>query len=50
MLVMVEKVLRNGTCYVVNQSTIINNKYMKGYDKMKESSYLKHWVVNNLYV
>ena len=49
MLVMVEKVLRNGICYVVNQSTKINNKYMKGYDKKKESSYLKHWVVNNLY-
>ena len=26
-----------------------NNKYMKDYDKKKESSYLKYWGVNNLY-
>ena len=26
-----------------------NNKYMKHYDKNKESSYLKKWHVNNLY-
>ena len=25
-----------------------NNKYMKDYDKNKESSYLKCWDVNNL--
>ena len=26
-----------------------NKKYMTGYDKIKESSYLKYWGVNNLY-
>ena len=27
----------------------MNNKYMKDYDKNKESSYIKYWHVNNLY-
>ena len=32
-------------CLYVNA----NNKYLKYYDKNKESSYLKYWDVNNLY-
>ena len=27
----------------------LQNKYIKGYDKTKESIYLKYWNVNNLY-
>ena len=28
----------------------VNNKYMKDYDKNKESSYIQYWDENNLYV
>ena len=31
-----------------NFSVKVNNKYMKDYDKNKESSYLKYWDVNNV--
>ena len=27
----------------------VNKKYIKDYDKNKESSYLKYWCSNNLY-
>ena len=40
-LLMIEKGIRG---YVK-----ANNKYIKNYDKNKESSYLKHWDVNNWY-
>ena len=42
---MVEKGIRGGIC----QYEKANNKYMKHYDKNKESSYLKYWGANNLY-
>ena len=48
MLLMVEKVIR-GRLHVIHWYAKANNKYMKGYDKNKESSYLKYWDVNNLY-
>ena len=48
MLLMVEKGIRGGICNSTNKQAKANNKYMKDYDKNKESSYLKYWDVNNL--
>ena len=49
MLLIVEKVIREGICNTIHQCAKANNKYMKDYDKNKESSDLKYWDVNNLY-
>ena len=46
---MVEKWVRNEICDSTDKYPTANNKYMKGYDKNKESSNLKYWDVNNLY-
>ena len=43
MLSMVEKVIRGGICHPIYRYTKANNKYMKDYDKNKESSYIQHW-------
>ena len=43
MLLMVEKGIRGGICIKAN------NKYIKNYDKNKESSYLQYWDINSLY-
>ena len=48
MLLMVEKGIKREICQAVYQYAKANNKYMKDYDKSKES-YLKYWDVNNLY-
>ena len=48
MLLMVEKGTRGGICHSVYQYAKANNKYMKDYDKNKESSYPQYWYVNNL--
>ena len=50
MLLMVEKDIRGDICHAIHQYAKANKKYMKHYDKNKESSYLKYWDVNNLYV
>ena len=43
MLLMVEKGMKCGICHDIHQYAEANNKYMKDYDKNKESSYLSHW-------
>ena len=48
MLLIVEKGIRRGICHAIYQHAKVNNKYMKNYDKSKETSYLKYWDGNNL--
>ena len=40
MLLMIEKGIRGGICRSVYRYAEANNKYMKDYDKNKDSSYL----------
>ena len=49
MLSVVEKRIGGGICHAIHQYAKTNNKYMKDYDKNKESSNLRYWDVNNLY-
>ena len=49
MLLMVEKGTRGGICHAIHWYLKANNKYMKNYNKGKESSYLTYLVANNLY-
>ena len=44
---MVEKGIKGGTCNAIRQYKKANNKYMKDYDKNKESSHLSHWNGHN---
>ena len=39
---MVEKGIRGGICHTIDRYGKPNNKYMKNYDRNKESSYLKY--------
>ena len=50
MLLMVEKLSEGEICHAIRWYAKANNKLMKDYDRNKESSYLKHWDINNLYV
>ena len=49
MLLMVEEGIRGGTCHSIHRHARANNKYMKNYDKNKESSYIQYLDENNLY-
>ena len=49
MLLMVEKIMRGGICHSIYRYANANNKYMKDYDKNKESPYIQYWDVKNLY-
>ena len=48
MLLMVQKGIRRRTCHAIHRYAKANNKYLKDYDKNKESSYLKYCDLNNL--
>ena len=51
MLLMAEKGITRGICHAIHRYAKANNRYMKNYDKNKESSssYLKYWDLSNLY-
>ena len=42
MLLMVEKGIRGGICHSIYRYAKVNNKYMKDYDKNKESLYIHY--------
>ena len=49
MLLMVGKGIRGGICHSIYQYVKANSKYMKDYDKNKESPYLQYGDANNFY-
>ena len=49
MFLMVEKGIRGGICHSIYQYAKSSNKYMKDYNKNRESSYIQYWDVNNSY-
>ena len=49
MLLMVEIGIRGGISHSISRYVKANNKYMKSFDKNKESSYIHYWDANNLY-
>ena len=49
MLLLVEKRIRGGIYHAIYRYTKANNRYMKSYDKNKESSDIQYLDSNNLY-
>ena len=45
----IEKGIRGGISYIAKRSFKANNKYVKGYDENKASTFIMYWDVNNLY-
>ena len=41
--------MKGGMCHTIHLFAKANDKFMKGYDKNKDISYIKFWNVNNLY-
>ena len=48
-LQMIEEGIRRRICHVIHRYANENNKYMKNYNKDKESVYLMYWDANNFY-
>ena len=46
---MIEEGIRGGICHAVHRYAKANNRYMKDYDEIKESSYIQYLDANNLY-
>ena len=48
MLLTIKERINEGTCHSIYHYVNANSKYIKDYDKNKESSYLQYWEANNL--
>ena len=46
---MAEKGIRGGICHAIHRYSKADNKYMKIYDKNKESTYIQYLDAKNLY-